>query len=183
MHAKSLQLRLTLCNPMDCSLPGSSVHGDSPGKNTGVSCHFLLKGILPRAQICVSCLAGRFFTAEPPRKPCITNCCLVAKLCPTLCDPMGCSMPGFSLLHCLAEFAWIHVHWVGDAIQPSHPLLPSSFFAFIFPSIGVFCSESVLRIRWPKYWSFSISPSNEYSGLIFFRIHWLIWSPCCPRDF
>ena len=58
-------------------------------------------------------------------------------------------------------------------------LLPPS----IFPSIRVFSSESVLHIRWPKYWSFScnISPSNEYSGLISFRID-LIWSPCCPRD-
>ena len=58
-----------------------------------------------------------------------------------------------------------------------HPLLPPS----IFPSIRVFSSESVLHIRWPMYWSFSISPSNEYSGLISFRIDWL--SPCSPRDF
>ena len=67
-----------------------------------------------------------------------------------------------------------HVHRVGDAIQPSHPLLSPSLPAFN-PSIRVFSNESVLRIRWPKYWSFSfsISPSNEYSGLTSFRMDWL----------
>ena len=52
--------------------------------------------------------------------------CLVTKSCLTLCDPMNCSTLGFPTLHCLSEFAQTHVHWVGDAIQPSHPLLPSS---------------------------------------------------------
>ena len=68
------------------------------------------------------------------------------------------------------EFAQTHVHWIGDAIQPSHSLflLPS-----IFSGIRVFSSESALCIRWPKYWSFSISPSNEYSGLISFTIDWI----------
>ena len=85
--------------------------------------------------------------------------------------PMDCSMPGFPVHYQLLEFTQTHVHWVGDAIQPSHPLLPPS----IFPSIRGFSNESVLRIRWPKYWrfSFSISPSNEYSGLISFRMGWL----------
>ena len=85
---------------------------------------------------------------------------------------MDCSTPGFPVYHQLLELAQTHVHRVGDAIQPSHPLLlPPS----IFPSIRVFSSESVLHIRWPKYWtfSFSISPSNEYSGLISSRIDWL----------
>ena len=83
-------------------------------------------------------------------------------------------MPGFPVHHQLLEVAQTHVHRVSDAIQPSHPcpvpLLPS-----IFSSIKVFSSESILRIRWPKYWcfSFSISPSNQYSGLISFRIDWL----------
>ena len=93
----------------------------------------------------------------------------VAQSCLTLWDPMDCSIPGLPVHHQLLEFTQTHVHWVGDAIQPSHPLsplLPSS----IFPSIRVFSNESVLCIRWPKYWSFSISPSNEYSGLIFFRM-------------
>ena len=66
-----------------------------------------------------------------------------------------------------------HVHWVGDAIQPSYPLSPLLLLSSIFPSIRVFSSELALCIMWPKYWSFSISPSNEYSGLISFRIHWL----------
>ena len=101
-----------------------------------------------------------------------TICCFcsVTKLCLTVCNPMDCSMPGFPVLHHLPEFAQTHVHWLGDAFQPSHPLSPSSPPASIFPSIRVFSSESALRIRWPKYWSFSfnISPSNEYSGLISF---------------
>ena len=96
----------------------------------------------------------------------------VAKLCPTLCDPMGCSTPGFPVLQYLLELAQTNVHWVSDAIQPSHPLLPLSLLASVFPSIRVFSNKSALRIRWPKYWSFSISPCSEYSGLIFFLIDW-----------
>ena len=70
-----------------------------------------------------------------------------------------------------------HVHWVSDAIQLSHPLLSPFLLPSIFRSIRVFTNESVLHIRWPKYWSFSlsISPSNEYSGLISFRISWFIF--------
>ena len=102
-----------------------------------------------------------------------TCCCPVPQSCPTLCNPMDCSIPGFSLLHFLLEFAQTHVHWVSDAIQPSHPLSPLLLLLSVFPSIRVFFSESVLPIRWPKYWSFSISPSNAYSGLISFRIDWL----------
>ena len=78
-------------------------------------------------------------------------------------------------LPCLPEFAQTRVHWVRDAIQPSHPLPPHfSFCPSIFPSIRVFSSESALLIRWPKYWnfSFSVNSSNEYSGLISFRIDW-----------
>ena len=74
----------------------------------------------------------------------------------------------------LLEFAQTHVHWFSDVIQPSHPLLFPSAPASIFPGIRVFSSESVLRIRWPHYWSFSfsISPSSEYSRLISFRMDW-----------
>ena len=84
---------------------------------------------------------------------------------------MDYSMPGFPVHHQLPELAQTHIHRVSDAIQPSHPLL---LLPSIFPSIRVFFNESVLHIRWPKYWSFSfsISPSNEYSGLISFRMDW-----------
>ena len=101
------------------------------------------------------------------------GCCLVAPSCLTLCDPMDCSTPGFSVLHHLPELAQTQVHRVSDAIQPSHSLSFPSPPAF-FPSIRIFPSKSVLCIRWPKYWSFSfsISPSNEYSGLISWRIDW-----------
>ena len=93
-----------------------------------------------------------------------------AQWCPTLFYPMDCSTPDFPAHHQLPELAQTHIHWVNDAIQPSHPLLQPS----VFPSIRVFSNESVLLTRWPKYWSFSfiISPSKEYSGLISFRIYW-----------
>ena len=85
---------------------------------------------------------------------------------------MDCSMTGFPVLHYLLEFVQTRVHWVSDAIQSSHPLLHILFLPSIFPSIRVFSNESGLHIRWPKHRSFSISPSNEYSGLIFPRIDW-----------
>ena len=99
----------------------------------------------------------------------------VAQSCLTLCDPMDCSTPGLPVHHQLLVFAQTHVHQVGDAIQPSHPLSSPSPPASIIPSIRVFSNESGLHIRWPKYWSFSfsISPSNEYSELISFRMDWL----------
>ncbi|CAM9311588.1 unnamed protein product [Rangifer tarandus platyrhynchus] len=99
----------------------------------------------------------------------------VAQSCPTLCDPMNRSTPGLPVHHQLPEVTQTHVP---ELVMPSshlilcHPLLrlPS-----IFPSIRVFSSESTLRMRWPKYWSFSfsISPSNEHPGLISFRMDWL----------
>ena len=88
--------------------------------------------------------------------------------------PMDCSTPGFSFHHQLPELTQTHVHWVGDAIQPSILCWPQLLLPSIFPSIRVFSSESVLCLGWPKYWSFSFSPSNEYSGLICFRMDWLI---------
>ena len=96
----------------------------------------------------------------------------VAQSCLTLCDSMDCSTPGLPVNHQLPEFTQSHVHQVGDAIQPSHPLLSPILMPSIFPRD--FSNESVLCIRWPKYWSFnfSISPSNEYSGLISFRMDW-----------
>ena len=91
---------------------------------------------------------------------------------------MDCSMPDFSVHHQLPESTQTHVHWV----MPSNHLIlfcPLLLLPSIFPSIRVLSNESVLWIRWPKYWSFSfrISPSNEYSGLISFRMDWLDPSP------
>ena len=96
----------------------------------------------------------------------------VAQSCLTPCDFVDCNRPGLPVHPRLPEFTQTYLHWVGDAIQISHPLL---LLPSIFPSIRVFSDESVLGIRWPKYWSFnfSISPSNEYSGLISFRVVWL----------
>ena len=99
-----------------------------------------------------------------------SSCCSVAKPCQILSDSMNCSTPGFPVLHHLPEFAQIRVHWVGmlsncNRFILCHPLL---LLSSIFISINVFSSELALHIRWPKYWSFSfsISPSNEYSRLI-----------------
>ena len=98
----------------------------------------------------------------------------VIQSCPTLCDPMDCSTPGLPVHHQLPEFTQTHVHEVHDAIQPAHPLSSLLLLPSLFSSIRVFSNKSVLHIRWPKYWSFSfsISSSNEYSGLISFRIDW-----------
>ena len=91
----------------------------------------------------------------------------VTQSCPNLCNPMDCSTPSFPV-HQLPELAQTHDHLI-----LCHPLLLSPS---IFLSIRVFSNESILHIRWPKYWSFSfsISPSNEYIGLIFFRIDWFV---------
>ena len=102
-------------------------------------------------------------------------CCSVAKSCLTFCDPMDCSIPGFPVLHYLPEFAQTHSI---ESVMPSTHLsfcCPLLRLPSVFTSIRIFSSESALHIRWPKYWnfSFSISPSNEYSGLISFRMGWL----------
>ena len=87
---------------------------------------------------------------------------------------MNRSTPGLPVHQQLPESTQTHVHQVGDAIQPSHPLSSLLLLPSIFPSIRVFSNESTLRIRWPKYWSFSfnISPSSEHPGLISFRMDW-----------
>ena len=100
---------------------------------------------------------------------------IVAQWCPTLCDPMNCSTPGLPVHHKPPEFTQTHVHRVSNAIQPSHPLSSLLLLPLIPPSIRIFSNESTLRMRWPKYWSFSfsVSPSKEHPGLISFRMDWL----------
>ena len=102
-------------------------------------------------------------------------CCSVTQSCLTLCDPMDHGAPGLPIHHQLPEFTQTHIHGVGDAIQPSHLRSSPSPPAFNLSQHQGLSNESVLRIRWPKYWSFSfsISPSNEYLGLISFRMDWL----------
>ena len=98
----------------------------------------------------------------------------IAQPCLTFCNPTNHSTPGLPVHHQLLEFTQTHVHWVSDAIQPSHPLLSLLLLPPIPLSIRVFSSESTLCMRWAKYWSFSLSiiPSKEIPGLIF-RRDWL----------
>ena len=99
----------------------------------------------------------------------------VSQLCLTLFNLMNCSTPGLPVHHQLPEFTKTHVHRVSDAIQPSHPLSSPSPAPNPSQHHSFFSKESTLRMRWPKYWSFSfsISPSNEHPGLISFRMDWL----------
>ena len=102
-------------------------------------------------------------------------CSSVTQLCLTLCNPMDCSTPGLSVTYHLLKFAQVHVHFIVNAIQPSHPLMPSSS-ALNCSSISDFSSESADCIRWLQkileFVSASISPSHEYSGLISLKIYW-----------
>ena len=159
------QSYLTLCYPMDYSLPDPSVLGDSPGKNTGVGCHALLQGIFstqgsnPGLLHCRQILYHLSHQGNPASSVQFSS---VAQLCPTLCNPMDCIMPGFLVHHQLPELTQTHVHQVGDAVQPSHPLLSPSP-AFSLSQHQSLSSESVLHFRWPKYWSFasaSVLPKN-----------------------
>ena len=142
----------TLSDPMDCSLTGSSVHG------------------IFQARVLEYCTIVINTTLEI--NYCYCCCCSVTKLCPILCDPMDAHKAFLSFS--IPEIAQTHVNWVDDAIQPLYAMPPSSPLPSIFPSIRVFPNELALCIRWPKDWSFSFSnsPSNEYAGLISFRIAW-----------
>ena len=113
---------------------------------------------------------------------CMYQFSLVTQSCPTLCDPMDCSTPDLHVHHQLPEFTQTHVHWVSDAIQPSHPLSSPSP-APIPPSIRVFSSESSLHMRWPKYssFSFSIIPSKDPRADLLYT-KGPVGSPYSPRD-
>ena len=104
------------------------------------------------------------------------GCFSAAKLCLTLCHPMDCSTPGFTVLHCLQS--WLKLMAIESVMPSNHLILccPLLLLPSVFPSIRVFSNESALHIRWPKYWSFSfsfsISPFNEYLGLISIKVDW-----------
>ena len=167
---------LTLCDQMDCSPPGSSVHGIYQARILEwVAISSFMRSFHPRNQTHIPCISPTdkwILYHWATWEACHINlscycCCSVAQSCLTLCDPMGCIMPGFPVLHHLPEFAQTHVHWDSDAIQPSHPLSFPSPPVFNLSTIRVFSNESVLHIRWTKYWSFSfsISPSSEWSKI------------------
>ena len=128
----SLQLRGRK-DSHQASPPGSSVHGISQVRILEkVAISFSRGSSQPRDRIQVSCIAGRFFTTGPPGKP--YQFSSVTQSCPTLCNPMDCSTPGYPVHHQLPQLAQTHVHWVDDAIQPSHPLSSlSSAFNFSHP--------------------------------------------------
>ena len=170
---------LIFWDPMDCSPPGSSC----PGKNTWVVGHSLLQGIFPtQGSNPGSFIAGRFFTIWASRYTQEVHCCYsVSQSCLTLCNPMDCSMPDFPVLHPLPELAQTHVHWVGDAIQLSHPVV-LFFSALNFSQHQVF-------FQW-------VSALHQVAKLLGLQLHhrsfqrilrldiiynWLVWS-CNSRD-
>ena len=160
MHAQSDP---ALCNPVDYSLPGSSVHAISQARILEwVAIPFSQDSSSPEINPGSPALQADSSLSEP-----LWWWCSVTKSCPTFCLPVNYSMPDFSVLHSFPEFAQTHVMMPSSHLIPCHPLL---LLLPIFPSIRVFSSESALHIRWPKYCSFG--PSNEYSRLISFRIDW-----------
>ena len=136
------------CDSRDCSLPGSSVHGILQARILEWNVMFFAREssqLRDRAQ--VSCIAGRFFTIRAT----FSSVQFSSSVVLTLCDPMNRSTTGLPVYHQLLEFIQTHVHRVGDATQPFHPLSSPSPPAPIPPSIRVFSSESTLCMRWPKY--------------------------------
>ena len=158
---------------MDCSLPGFSVHADSPGKNTGVGCPALLQGIFPTQK----------------SNPGLLHCRWILYCVNHQRSPFNSSVQSLS---CVQLFAapWTAARQASLSIINSQSLLKLLSIASVMPSnhlllchpllllpsifLRVFSNELALHIRWPKYrsFSFNISPSNEYSGLISFRIDW-----------
>ena len=147
------------------------------GTQVPLCCSFLLNDFLypyvpGRSWSCVSFFLPISYALI---KPHIGSVSSVAQSCLTFCDHMKRSTAGLQVHHHLREFTQTHVHWVGNAIQPSHSLSSPLLLPPIPPSIRVFSNESILHMRWPKYWSFSFSiiPSKEIPGLISFRMDWL----------
>ena len=129
---------------------------------------------MPASEYFHSLLINCPFLWFPVQCKLLENVVVVAKSCPTPCDPMDCSTTGFLVLHCLPEFAQLLSTKSVMLFNYLASATPFSFLSSTFPSIKVFSNDLALHIWWPKYWSFSfsISPSDEYSGLISFRIDW-----------
>ena len=162
---------LSVCLPPDALLQHLPSYLGFSYLVCGVSLH----GCSSKAQLLLLTLDEGYLltTAPPDLEHGIGPLGPPAQSCLTLCDPMDCSAPGFPVHHQLLQLIQTHIHWVGDAIQPSHYLSSPFPPAFnLFQHHDLF--QLVLCIRWPKYWSFSfsISSSNEYSGLISFRMDW-----------
>ena len=142
---------LTLCNPMDCSLPGSSVHEYSPGKNTGMGCHALLQGIFPTPGIEPSSPALQVdsLPSEPPGKPNTCCCFLVTKSCPALHDPMDCSMPGFPIkCRCVNIYilCYIYIHtqtYMFFTYSLHYRLLEEVEYCSLCYTVGPCCLSSI----------------------------------------
>ena len=171
----------TLCDPMDCSPPGFSVRGGSPGKNTGVFSS--VGSSWPRNQTRVSCIAGKFFTSWATKEAHIcgpVQFSSVTQSCPTLCGPMNRSTPGLPVHHQLPEFTQTHVHRVSNAIQPSHPLLSPSPPAPNFSQHQslfqwVNSSHEVAKVKFQLYHhSFQRNPRADLLQ------NGLVGSPCSP---
>ena len=181
MHAKSFQSYLTLCNPADCSPPGSSVHGISQARILEWVATSSSRGSSrPRDWTQVSSIAGRLFTTEPQGKPVIRIQELLRIFCLTpLCKTLSIvvqslsrvwlfAVPWTAALQALLSFiiSWSLLKLLSiESVMPSNHLIlccPLLLLPSNFPRIRVFSSNLAFHIRWPKYWSFSISPSSEY---------------------
>ena len=171
---------LTLWDPMDCSTPGLPVHHQLP-EFSQIHVHWVGDAIQPSHPLSspsppalnLSQNQGLSFSWSVTKWS--VQFSSVVQSCPTLCDPMNCSMPGLPVHHQLLEFTQTHAHWVSDAIKPSHPLSSPSPPAPNPSQYKVFSNESTLRMKWPKNWSFSfsISPFNKHLRLISIRMDWL----------
>ena len=153
----------TLCDPMDWSLP-ASVHGIFQARIlewVAISFNPCFKTV--KANYWWLLKPAKFFFSFLPRLN--FQFSSVAQLYLILCDRMNHSTPGLPVHHQLLESTQTHVHWVGDAIQPSYPLSSLFFLPSIFPRIRVFSDESALCIRWPKYWSYLKFSFCRYSHI------------------
>ena len=159
---------------------------DFPGKSTGVGCHFLFQRIfLTQGSTQVSRIVGRRFTIWATREVLLLSSVQfssVAQLCPTFCDPMDCSTPGLPVHQQLPEFTQTHVHWVSDAIQSSHSVIPFSSHLQSFPAQGLFKWLSSLR-HVAKVLEFQIQhQSFQWTPRTDLPYDGPVGSPCSPRD-